>query len=103
MRGINDGSPEERARVTADAQRVQAELHRQEVTAELRERSGLHYASVTDERTGPHVVVHDGTVLGEVYTTSPGVFADWFTRPLSGESRGPFPSARAAAAAMLKA
>ncbi|GGZ29764.1 hypothetical protein [Streptomyces nitrosporeus] len=76
------------------------ELHRQEVAAVLRSRKGLHYASIGDDRRGPNLVAFNGKILGETYTKSPGLTHDWYSVTLKGEEKGPFITARAAAASL---
>jgi hypothetical protein len=79
------------------------DLHRQEVAATLRSRKGLHYASIGDDWTGPNLVAYNGEIVGETRTKSPGAFRDWYALPVNAsEERGPFPTARAAAASLLR-
>ncbi|MFD8440188.1 hypothetical protein ACFV2I_34585 [Streptomyces microflavus] len=98
-----DGSPELLDAANANYTAALTDLHRQEVIATLRNRTGLHYASVGAERTGPNVVVFDGKVVGETRTTSPGVLHDWYAVGQDGREIGPFTTARAAAASLIKA
>ncbi|OYP09986.1 hypothetical protein CFC35_41970 [Streptomyces sp. FBKL.4005] len=99
----DDGSPSvlERAQ-DASATSGQA-LWYQEIAANLRSRKGLHYASINpDDRNGPHLVVYNGEIVGQTHTTSPGVLHDWYATPIDGRpERGPYVSARAAAAHLI--
>lgn len=99
----NDGSPEAVAAAETAYDDADRALHRQEVAAQLRARRGLHYASIGDEWTGPNLVAYNGEVVGETRTESPGAFRDWYATPVDGTSEmGPFVTARAAAAALIK-
>ncbi|WP_143662793.1 hypothetical protein [Streptomyces sp. CB03238] len=102
MADRTDGSQEAVTAAETAYEAATRDLHRQEVAAQLRSRDGLHYASIGDERTGPNLVAHNGEIVGETYTTSPGVLHDWYAVPMSGREQGPFVSARAAAASLIK-
>jgi hypothetical protein len=104
---MTDGPTEKLKAAQAEFARASRELHRQEVAALLRARPGLSYASVGEDRTGPFLVAYEGQILGEAWTTSPGVFHDWYSRRTGPEAspdtyqHGPHCSARAAAAALI--
>jgi hypothetical protein len=98
----NDGSQEAVTEAENSFDAAVKEMHRQEVAAQLRSRKGLHYASIGDDRSGPNLVTYDGEIIGETYTTSPGMARDWYAVPLGGEKRGPFVTARAAAASLKR-
>ncbi|MFC9916346.1 hypothetical protein [Streptomyces sp. NPDC127197] len=103
MADRNDGSPEAVATAETTFDAAVVAMHRQEVAAELRSRNGLHYASIGDDRLGPNLVAYNGQILGETHTTSPGAFRDWYATPLDSKNDlGPFPTARAAAAALKR-
>ncbi|MDI3390482.1 hypothetical protein QIS99_30450 [Streptomyces sp. B-S-A8] len=100
----NVGTPTAVSAAESACAAAETELHRQVIAAELCARRGgrgLHYASIGAERTGPHLVVNDGEVLGQMHTTSPGVLHDWYgNRVESDRELGPYPTARACAAAL---
>lgn len=98
----SDGSQQAVAEAEITYDIVLKELHRQEVAATLRSRKGLHYASVGEERSGPNLVAYNGEIIGETYTKSPGILHDWYATPVGGCETGPFTTARAAAAGLLK-
>jgi hypothetical protein len=97
-----DGTPSALSTAETKFAAASTELRRQAVAAELRERRGLHYASIGDDRTGPHLVVYNGEVVGELHTTSPGILKDWYAVPIGSTTEvGPFVTARAAAAGLI--
>ncbi|MEU3282116.1 hypothetical protein [Streptomyces antibioticus] len=102
MADRNDGSQESVTAAENAFDSAVKEMHRQEVAVQLRSRKGLHYASIGDDRDGPNLVTYNGEILGETYTTSPGMARDWYAVPLDGKERGPFVTARAAAASLKK-
>jgi hypothetical protein len=94
---------EAHARVAA----ASAEAHRQEVAEELCQRDGLAYASLTDDQLGPMLVTYRNKPIGELHTTSPSALHDWHAQPYAedgslGESTGPYGTARAAAASLIR-
>jgi hypothetical protein len=99
------GSPHELEAAERQAAEAEQQLRVQQVAARLRQRTGLHYASIgSDPHLGPHLVVHDGAIVGTLRTTSVGALGDWFARALhSSTDLGPYPTARAAAATLLPA
>lgn len=84
-----------------------AEVHRQEVAAELCKKEGLAYASLTESQLGPMLVTYRHQPIGELHTTSPSALQDWHARryledgSLS-EPTGPYGTARAAAASLIR-
>lgn len=89
-----------------EASTALADVHRQEVAAELCKREGLAYASLTEDQLGPMLVTYQHKPIGELHTTSPSALHDWHARryledgSLS-DSTGPYGTARAAAASLL--
>lgn len=96
------GSPEAVDSASAEYEAALKKLHREKVVATLRLRTGLHYASVGEDRIGPNLVTHDGNIVGETHTTSPGILHDWYAVRMDGTEFGPFVTARAAAARLIK-
>lgn len=85
---------------------AQEELLRQETADKLRSRPGLSYAYLDGaDKAGPMLVAYEGEPIGEVYSTSPGTFLDWYaiayTEGARSDGDGPFRTARAAAASLL--
>ena len=83
-----------------------AELDRYELVERLCQKEGLSYASLTEDRLGPMLVVYHHQPIGEVHTTSPSALKDWHARPYLedgtlGSSHGPYVNARAAAASLI--
>jgi len=84
-----------------------AEVDRHELTAELCEKEGLAYASLTDNQLGPMLVTYRHKPIGELHTTSPSALHDWHARryledgSLS-DPTGPYGTARAAAASLIQ-
>ncbi|MFD6725750.1 hypothetical protein ACWHA6_37790 [Streptomyces anthocyanicus] len=83
------------------------EIDRQELLAKLCEQGRLAYASLTDDNLGPMLVTYRHRPVGEVYTESPSGLRDWYAQPYGehgglGPKRGPFVTARAAAASLIK-
>jgi len=84
-----------------------AEVIRQELAAELCKKEGLAYASLTDDQLGPMLVTYRHKPIGELHTTSPSALQDWYAQPYTedgslGESKGPYGTARAAAASLIR-
>lgn len=84
-----------------------AQLDRAMVTAELCKKENLAYASLTDSRLGPMLVTYQHKPIGELHTTSPSALQDWYAQPYTedgslGENQGPFGTARAAAASLIR-
>jgi|tagenome__1003787_1003787.scaffolds.fasta_scaffold20563810_2 hypothetical protein len=94
---------EARARIGAAAD----DLNRQEVAAKLCRKEGLAYASLTDDQLGPMLVTYRHKPIGEMHTTSPSALQDWYAQPYAedgslGGSTGPYGTARAAAASLIR-
>ncbi|MFJ6444922.1 hypothetical protein [Streptomyces sp. NPDC091649] len=102
MTNQETGCPEAVDLASAEYEAALKKLHREEVAATLRARKGLHYASVGEDRSGPNLVSHDGNIVGETHTTSPGILHDWYAVRTDGNKFGPFVTARAAAAGLIK-
>lgn len=96
------GSSEAVDSASAEYDAALKKLHREEVASTLRSRRGLHYASVGEDRDGPNLVSHNGNIVGETRTTSPGILHDWYAVKTDGNRIGPFVTARAAAAGLIK-
>ncbi|WP_158767824.1 hypothetical protein [Streptomyces sp. NRRL F-5702] len=96
------GSPNSLTSAEAEYAAAVQKLHREEVAATIRNREGLHYASVGEERSGPNLVAHNGNIIGETHTESPGILHDWYAVEADGKKIGPFVTARAAAAGLIK-
>ena len=84
-----------------------AEVARQEVAVKLCKRDGLAYASLTDDQLGPMLVTYQHAPIGELHTTSPSALQDWYAQPYAedgslGASTGPYGTARAAAASLIR-
>jgi hypothetical protein len=80
------------------------ELRVQEAAEDLRQARGLAYKSIGDN-TGPYLAAFDGELIGEVWTDTPGVLHGWRATSYASDARGgggPFLTARAAAASLLK-
>jgi hypothetical protein len=98
----NTGDGTEESLRSAREQYAQAahDLRRQQVAAGLHDRPGLSYASIGESRLGPNLVAYNGTVVGKTWTTSPGLFQDWYAQTEDEQLRGPYVTARAAAASL---
>lgn len=83
-----------------------AQLDRAQIVAKLCEHDRLAYASLTDDQLGPMLVTYRHEPIGELHTTSPSALQDWYAQPYTedgslGKNRGPFGTARAAAASLI--
>lgn len=88
--------------------RADAELHRLAVVEELRARPGLAYAALNEG--GPYLAAWNGRLVGEVHQDGPGALRCWRACPYGddeqpqpgrGEGAVPYPTIRAAAAALM--
>ena len=99
-------SEERLSQAQADSAAALSELDRQELAAKLCEQERLMVASRSEDTLGPLLVTYQHKPLGEVHTTSPSAFKDWYAQPYQedgslGADRGPFTTARAAAASLI--
>lgn len=81
-------------------ERAERELRRHAVAEMLTSRPGISYARVGGDTSGPYLVAYRGQIIGEIVTRSPGIVRDWWSLPIKGIEHGPYPTARAAAAAL---
>jgi hypothetical protein len=84
-----------------------AQLDRAQLIVRLCEKEGLAYASLTGEQLGPMLVTYQHEPIGELHTTSPSALQDWYAQPYAedgslGSSSGPYGTARAAAASLIR-
>jgi hypothetical protein len=93
-------------------ERAAAELYRATVLQDLSQTTGLVYRSLSgsSDNLGPFAVVVDGSLVGDVRRHGDGALWCWRAHPLDGEGefapadhkgRGPYPTARAAAASFI--
>ncbi|MEU0836060.1 hypothetical protein [Streptomyces sp. NPDC005969] len=81
-------------------------VHREEVLATLKAKSGLAYASLGEsDQLGPFLVSFNGQLIGQVRSGSDADVAlrNWFACPTGdADPEGPFVTIRAAAASMIR-
>lgn len=99
-------SEERLSKARAESVAALDELDRQELAETLCEQDRLMVASLTEDTLGPLLVTYQHRPLGEVRTTSPSAFKDWYAQPYQedgslGADSGPFTTARAAAASLI--
>lgn len=100
-------SEERLAEARATLSRTAAEIDRQELLAKLCEHDRLAYASLSDDQLGPMLVTYQHRPIGEVRTESPSALRNWYAQPYNedgtlGAKTGPFVTARAAAASLIR-